>query len=112
MKDMMLVYITCKNNQEAKTIGHALLAKRLCACINILDGMNSVYFWPPKSGTLEEASESILLVKTLEEKFKQIEEEVTKLHSSDTPCVMSIPVSNVSEKYYEWIQGEINQQVK
>src|SRR5258706_2392503 len=108
MTDMMLIYITCKDNKEAKKIGTALLAKRLCACINILDGMNSTYFWPPKSGKLEEAHESVLLVKTLEKKFTEIEEEVRRLHSYDTPSVMAFPVTQVSKKYYEWIAGEVS----
>lgn len=104
---MMLVYITCDSQQRAKAIGTHLLKKRLCACINIIPGMNSVYFWPPKTGELEETNETILIVKTLEEKFSDIECEVKAIHPSDTPCVLAIPVSHVSKKYYDWIKGEI-----
>ena len=93
---------------EAKKIGKHLLDKRLCACINIFDGMKSAYFWPPKTDTLEEASETILLVKTLDHTFEGIEKEVSALHSSDTPCLISIPVTHVSKKYFEWIKGEID----
>lgn len=107
MTNMILIYITCKNLAEAKTIGKHLLDKRLCACINMFDGMKSLYFWPPKSGILEEATETVLLVKTLEDKFDSIEKEVTALHSSDTPCLIAIPVLNASKKYFDWINGEI-----
>ncbi len=76
-------------------------------CINIIDGMKSAYWWPPKSGKIEEASETILLVKTLQKKFDEIEKEVKKLHSSDTPCLIAIPTTKIAKKYYDWIKGEI-----
>jgi periplasmic divalent cation tolerance protein len=107
MTDMILVYITCDNPERAKAIGTHLLKKRLAACINIIPGMNSKYFWPPKTDKFEEANETILIVKTLEGKFSDVEREVKAIHPSDTPCIISIPVSNVSKKYYEWIKGEI-----
>lgn len=107
MTDMILVYITCSSPEEAKKIGMHLLEKRLCGCINIIPGMNSVYFWPPKTGKFEEEHETILIVKTLDKKFADVEREVKTIHASDTPCIIAIPVTNVSKKYYEWIKGEI-----
>jgi len=107
MTDMILVYITCESPKRANEIGTQLLKKRLCACINIIPGMNSKYFWPAGTDTFEEANETILIVKTLEKKFSDVEQEVKGIHSADTPCILSIPVSNVSKKYYEWVKGEI-----
>jgi periplasmic divalent cation tolerance protein len=107
MTDMILIYITCADVSEAKKIGKYLLDKKLCACINIFDGMNSLYFWPPKTGKLEEAHEAVLLVKTLSGKFELIEKEVLAIHVSDTPCLIAIPTTHVSKKYLEWIKGEM-----
>lgn len=107
MTDMILIYITCDNEEEAKKIGNHLLQKRLCGCFNIINGMKATYWWPPKSDKLEESNETILIVKTLKHTFDAIEQEVLKLHSSDTPCLIAIPTVNVSKKYYEWIKGEI-----
>lgn len=104
---MILIYITCDNEEEAKKIGTHLLKKRLSACFNIIDGMKATYWWPPKSNMVEESNETILIVKTLENKFDAIEKEVLKLHSSDTPCLIAIPTVNVAKKYFEWIKGEI-----
>lgn len=104
---MILIYITCHNEEEARKIGMHLLKKHLCACFNMVDGMKSAYFWPPKSNKIEEANETILIVKTLENKFDTIEKEVLKIHFSDTPCLIAIPTVRVGKKYYEWIKGEI-----
>lgn len=107
MTDIILVYIPCKSTEQAKSIGTHLLKERLCACINIFPEMNSLYFWPPASNTLEEGNESVLLVKTTKELFKALEEEVTKIHTYTCPCIMAIPTEEINKPYYDWLKGEL-----
>ena len=105
---MIVIYITCKSKTEALKIGRTLMQKRLATCFNIIPGMYPECFWPPKTGEIEKADECVLLVKTLESKFPDIETEIRKLHSDKTPCIFAIPVSQVSEKYYTWLESELN----
>jgi periplasmic divalent cation tolerance protein len=107
MEKMIVIYITCKGDAEANKIGKHLMTKRLAPCFNILPGMYSECFWPPKTGEIEKANETILLVKTLEDKFVEIENEVRKLHSDKVPCIFAIPITKVSEKYYQWLKDEL-----
>ena len=39
------VYMTCGSLDEAREIGQLLLEKNLAACVNILDGMRSLFRW-------------------------------------------------------------------
>ena len=105
---MILVYITCKDKSEAKKIGESLMAKRLCACINILPNTKALAFWPPKSGKIEISNEAILLVKTIEKKYNEIEKEVLRIHSYELPCIFSLKVDCVYGKYKKWLKGEID----
>ncbi len=107
MTDILMVYIPCKSVEQAKTIGKQLLSKRLCACINIYPHMDSLYFWPPKSNTLEEGHEAVLLAKTSKEKYHLLEEEVSKIHTYTCPCIMAIPVEHINKPYYDWLKGEL-----
>ncbi|NTU46662.1 divalent-cation tolerance protein CutA [Candidatus Roizmanbacteria bacterium] len=107
MTNIILIYTTCKDVEQAKQIGKHLLEKRLCACINIFPEMNSLYFWPPKSGTIDEGKEAVLIVKTLESKYQEVEKEIHKVHSYDVPCIMAISLAHVSKDYGEWIEGEV-----
>jgi periplasmic divalent cation tolerance protein len=107
MTDMILVYITCKSNSEAEKIGRHLMDMRLAPCFNILPGANSSCFWPPKTGEIENATETILLIKTLENRFLKIVKEVSKIHSDDTPCIFAIPIKQVSDKYFKWLKDEL-----
>lgn len=105
---MILIYITCKDKEQAEFIGRTLLDKKLCACINIIPGMQSLYFWPPKTGELETANETILIIKSLESKYKEIEDKVREIHSYKNPCIFSWKIDQVSPQYYEWIKGELS----
>lgn len=104
---MILVYITSENKKQAKKIAKHLLKKRLCACINIFENMTSCYWWPPKKGKLEESKEVVLIVKTLENKFKAIEKEVKKVHSYQVPCIFSIKVDKAHKPYLDWLKNEV-----
>jgi periplasmic divalent cation tolerance protein len=107
MTDIVLVYIPCKSKEQAKEIGKHLLSQRLCACINIYPEMESMYFWPPKSETLEEAHEAVLIAKTSKDHFQRLEDEVTKIHTYKCPCIIAMPTEHINKPYYDWLKGEL-----
>jgi periplasmic divalent cation tolerance protein len=107
MTGLLFVYVTCESVEQAKSIGKQLMEKRLCACVNIFPEMQALVLWPPKSGRIDESHEVVLIAKTIEEKYTELEEEVSTIHSYDVPCIMAIPVKHVNKKYYEWLIGEM-----
>lgn len=112
MTNVLLVYITCESVKQAKQIGKHLMDKRLCACVNIFPEMMPMFFWPPKSGTIDESKEVVLITKTIESKYQELEDEVHKVHSYDTPCVIAIPTQHMSKKYYDWLIEELEFETK
>ncbi|MBI5345747.1 MAG: divalent-cation tolerance protein CutA [Chlamydiae bacterium] len=102
---MILVYITCKNVSEAQKIGKLLLEEKLCACINILPKMTSLYYWPKDKLNVD--SESLLLAKTLKAKYKKLEAFVKRVHSYDNPCIMALEVFAVSKDYLKWLKSQM-----
>jgi len=107
MTKMLLIYITCESIKQAKEIARHLMKKRLCACVNIFPNMMPMFFWPPKSGKIDESKEVVLIVKSIEKNYQKIEDEIHKIHTYDTPCVLAIPVKHVAKKYFNWLRGEI-----
>jgi len=99
---MTLIYITCKDKEEAKKISKDLLEKRLIACSNMFP-IDSMYWW---KGRIEEAAEVVILAKTKEKNYKKIKEEVTKIHSYEIPCILKIE-SEANESYQKWIEEEV-----
>jgi periplasmic divalent cation tolerance protein len=43
--EFIFVYVTCKDRAEALNVGKAIVEARLAACANIIDGMDSIYWW-------------------------------------------------------------------
>jgi periplasmic divalent cation tolerance protein len=103
--NLRLIYITTRDKAEAKVIGRALVEERLAACINILDGMESIYYW---EGKIEEEKECLLIAKTHYSKVKLITEKVKQLHSYKVPCILSITLTeNEGNKdYLNWLLSE------
>ncbi len=94
---MIMSYVTCKDNKEAKKISKNLLKKKLIVCANIFP-IESMYYW---KGKLTEDKEVVLILKALDKNYKKIEEEIKKLHSYEIPFIGKINVK-VNKEYEYW----------
>ncbi|MCJ2163980.1 MULTISPECIES: divalent-cation tolerance protein CutA [unclassified Pseudodesulfovibrio] len=97
------IYITCKTPQEADNIGTVLVERRLAACVNILDGMKSVYWW---QGKMERAEEAVLIAKTRTELVDDLIEAVKAMHGYEVPCIVALPVEGGNRDFLDWVQKE------
>jgi len=101
--DFVFAYITAGSREEAARIGRALVEERLAACVNILDGMTSIYRW---QGSIEEATETVLIAKTRSELFDRLTARVRELHSYDVACVVELKVGRGNAAYLDWLRDE------
>ncbi|MDD9897828.1 MAG: divalent-cation tolerance protein CutA [Candidatus Melainabacteria bacterium] len=101
---MLLVYITCENQDEAKSIARQLLEENLIACANIYPQVQSIYKW---QGEIEEANEAVMIVKTLPEKYEALKVRVEELHSYDCVCIAGIPAKEINPNFQTWIEKEL-----
>jgi periplasmic divalent cation tolerance protein len=99
---MIIVYVTCKDKEEAHKIGKHVVEKKLAACANYFP-VNSVYEW---QGKLQEDNEFVLLLKTFDENFDKVKEEVEKIHSYDVPCILKIDVE-ANKEYRDWVKQQV-----
>ena len=98
-----LVYITTKDKAEARKIGQELVKTRLAACINIIDNMNSMYWW---QGKIQDDNEAILIAKTKQSLVKKLIKKVKSLHSYSCPCIISLPILEGNKDYLQWLSKE------
>lgn len=97
---MTLIYITCKDEEEARKISRYLLKKKLIACANFFP-IASMYWW---EGKINDDTEFLIIAKSEENKFHLITTEVKKIHSYEIPCIVQIP-SKANEDYEHWALG-------
>lgn len=98
---MLLVLTTVSGAGEGEVLGQAIVEARLAACVQILPQMTSVYVW---EGKTEKGSEHLLLIKTLPEKFDELQEFITANHSYDVPEIVALEAARVSEPYLDWVK--------
>ena len=103
MERAVLVYTTWPSIVEAERAGCDIVERRLAACVNILPGMVSHYWW---RGKIERAEEAVMLVKTRASLAGAVGEAVKSLHSYETPAIMVLPVESLDADYHRWIVEE------
>jgi periplasmic divalent cation tolerance protein len=99
---MYVVLTTTPNVEEAETLARKIIAEKLAACVQILPAMKSVYFW---KDAVQSDEENLLLIKTLPEKFADLEKFIQSNHSYDTPEIVALRAAEVSESYLGWMKS-------
>jgi periplasmic divalent cation tolerance protein len=103
MERAVFVYTTYPSIVEAERAGRLLVERRLCACVNILPGMVSYYWW---QGAVERGDEVVMIIKTRAGLTEAVRSAVKETHSYTTPAVLVIPIESVDADYHAWIVKE------
>jgi periplasmic divalent cation tolerance protein len=98
--DAIVVFMTAPTGEEAARLADMLVGANLAACVQILPEMESVYRW---QGKIERQPEILLLAKTTQAKFAELEREVRALHSYETPEIVAVPITAASTPYLKWL---------
>ncbi len=99
MTQYCLVYITTKDEEEARRIGKALIGEKLAACVN-LHHIKSIFRW---QGEISQEDEVAMLAKTKAELVDELVSRVKELHSYEVPCIVVLPVEKGNPDFLEWI---------
>jgi periplasmic divalent cation tolerance protein len=103
MERAVFVYTTYPSVVEAEQAGRKLVERRLCACVNILPGMISFYWW---QGKIDCGDEAVMIIKTRAGLAEPVRAAVKQMHSYATPAILVLPVEAVDPDYHAWIIAE------
>ena len=103
MERAVFVYTTYPSIVEAEAAGRTLVERRLCACVNILPGMVSLYWW---QGKIDRGDEVVMIIKTRASLAEAVRAAVRQMHSYTTPAILVLPIENVDPDYHAWIVKE------
>jgi periplasmic divalent cation tolerance protein len=101
MTDCIIVFSTISSLDEAKKISYEIVNKRLAACVNIINGLTSVYEW---KGEVCTDTECLMIIKTRRELFENLKKEIVSLHPYEVPEIVSFDITDGLESYLDWIQ--------
>lgn len=100
MKEHIVIFCTVPDEETADEIATYLVEKQLAACCNIIPQIRSIYRWQEK---VEAQDEYLLIIKSTEENYKNIENAIHKNHPYDIPEVIAVKVQQGYEGYLKWI---------
>jgi len=96
--------VTCGSRAEARRLARVVLGEKLAACVNILPGIESHYWW---EGKLESAPEWLLLIKTTAARAPQVETAIRSVHGYSVPEIIFLPVARGSAPYMKWLRAAV-----
>lgn len=97
------VYAIFGSDEEARTIGRAMVEQRLAACVNVLGPCHSIYRW---EGAIEEAEEVAAIFKTAAASVEPLIAAISAAHSYDTPAIVQLAVDHSGSAYRGWVEDE------
>ncbi|MFH1359523.1 MAG: divalent-cation tolerance protein CutA [Candidatus Omnitrophota bacterium] len=100
----IVIFITAKNKKEAVKICQALLKKKLIACANVIDSVESFFWW---QGKIDRAKETLCVLKSKKRLLKEITQTVKSLHSYDVPEVIALPIIGGHKPYLDWVNQSV-----
>ena len=101
MNNFIVIFCTVKEKKEAEKIAKDIVKNKLAACVNIIEGLTSIYEW---EGSICNESECLMIIKTRQILFNELKDSILSQHSYDIPEIISLPVNDGLDSYLNWIQ--------
>jgi len=100
----VVVLITAPSGDEAEKIARKLVEEKLAACVNIVTGIRSFFWW---MGRMEEAGEILVIAKSRLDILPKLIEAVKRMHSYTVPEIIAMPIIAGISSYLKWIDETI-----
>jgi periplasmic divalent cation tolerance protein len=100
---VLIVMTNAPDRATAEMLARALIDARAAACINIMSPCTSVYRW---QGAVETAEEVPVFIKTIAERYPEVEALVRKLHPYELPEILAVPAGPGLPGYLAWVRAE------
>jgi periplasmic divalent cation tolerance protein len=100
MTDYIVVYVTAPA-EEGPRLARTLVEERLVACVNIVPGLRSFYWW---EGKVEDEPEVLCIMKTRSRLFEALRDRVQELHPYEVEEIVALPILAGNPPYLDWIE--------
>ena len=105
---LLVVVTTLPSIEAATALAKALVESHLAACVQMNEGIYSVYRW---EGKICEEQEILLSVKTMSHQWEEICAFIKESHPYDLPEIMAFSPEQYDQQYGQWVRSEVNSRV-
>jgi periplasmic divalent cation tolerance protein len=96
----IVVFVTTPSGSDAADIAKTIVSERLAACVNIIVGIRSIFFWEDK---VQDEEETLMIIKTRKELFESLKRRILMMHPYSVPEVISLDITDGNEDYLKWL---------
>lgn len=103
MPDLPAVVVcltTLPTPEKAAEIARILVEEQLCACVNLVPGVRSIYRW---QGAVSDDTETLAIIKTTSERYEALASRLLSLHPYEVPELIMMPVAGGHAPYLAWV---------
>jgi len=99
----MLILCACPEKIGARQLARIVLEERLAACVQIVPWVESLYHW---KGKIEQARETLLLIKTTKARWPKLRDRLAALHPYEVPEIVALEIGDGLPAYLKWVADE------
>jgi periplasmic divalent cation tolerance protein len=103
--DLLIVYSTFANEEDAARVTRALVEERLIGCANLVPGVRSIYRW---QGSVADGREVLAIMKTRKQDWTALLSRLHELHPYDTPECIAVRMAAGAPKYLQWLDSALS----
>ncbi|MBP2169470.1 periplasmic divalent cation tolerance protein [Erwinia toletana] len=101
----VVVLCTAPDEDSAQELAEQALAAKLAACITLLPGATSLYYW---EGKLEQTAEVQMLLKSDVTHQQALIDLLKAAHPYQTPELLVLPVQHGESDYLSWLSASLS----
>jgi len=106
LEELIIILCTVPGDGKADILADKLVENKLAACVNVIPGIKSIYYW---QGEICKDEEKLLLIKTLRSHETKVYDYIKSNHPYQVPERLSLSVLKAGDDYQKWaidyIQG-------
>lgn len=103
-RPFVVALVTAPDLKTARALAQLALKARLVACVNLVPGLESHYWW---QGKLERSTEILMVLKTSRTKLARLEKLILAHHPYDTAEFLSLPLDKGAKRYLDWLASTV-----
>ncbi|WP_024557243.1 divalent cation tolerance protein CutA [Franconibacter pulveris 1160] len=104
LPDAVVVLCTAPDEATAQDLAAKVLAEKLAACVTLLPGASSLYYW---EGKLEQEYEVQMLLKSDVARQQALLTYLKTHHPYQTPELLVLPVLHGDNDYLSWLNASL-----
>lgn len=99
-----VVLSTFPSTDKAAEVARVLVEEQLCACVNLVPALRSIYRW---QGAVSDDTETLALIKTTAERVPLLVDRLRSLHPYEVPEIIALEVTDGHAPYLAWVASSV-----